>query len=57
MQESLLKKTTDNYSLDHQEVVSYVVSKYLTNKSYSLTESIINAAKNTNLAAKLEITQ
>ena len=46
-----------NPSLTHQEVVPDVVSETLTKKIRSLTSSIINAAANVNLDAKLTITQ
>ena len=49
--------TPINPSLTHQEVVPDVVSETLTKKIRSLTSSIINAAANGNLDAKLTITQ
>ena len=50
-------RTPGNPSLDHKELVSDVVSETPTNKSRSLTEAIINATDNANLAEKLTITQ
>ena len=49
--------TPINPPLTHQEVVPDVVSETLTKKIRSLTSSIINAAANGNLDAKLTITQ
>ena len=49
--------TPSNPSLAHQEVVSDVMYEPPTKKIRSLTEAIINAAYDVNLAAKMTITQ
>ena len=57
MEESYFLNTPGNSSLTHKELVSYVVSEPLKNKSCSLTVAITNAADHANLASKPTITQ
>ena len=57
MEEISFISTTGNPSLTHQEVVSYDMYEPPTKKIRSLSASIINAAHNVKLAAKITITQ